>query len=252
METATNAPTMTRTRLSVPDLGRVLAVWAHPDDETFLAGGTMAAVVAGAAGTGVTCVSATAGEHGTDDPQRWPPGRLGLVRRWESRAAMAVLGVEDHRFMGYEDGTLADLDDEGPVGRLSDLLLELAPDTILTFSPDGATFHPDHMAVSRWVSKAWRRSGAPGRLLHTALTEPLRDRWGERYEQWGVYMSDQRPTAVPEDQLALHVVLDGEALDQKVAALAAMRTQTASAIDTLGFDDFRAINAQECFVEVRP
>lgn len=55
------------------ELGTILAIWAHPDDETYLASGIMAAAVA--AGNRVVCVSATAGEHDTDDPEAWPPDR---------------------------------------------------------------------------------------------------------------------------------------------------------------------------------
>ncbi|HEU4840645.1 MAG TPA: PIG-L family deacetylase, partial [Ilumatobacteraceae bacterium] len=78
--------------------GPLLSVWAHPDDETYLAAGLMAAAVD--AGQRVVCVSATAGELGTPDPVAWPPDRLGRLRRWETAAAMAILGVRDHRFLG--------------------------------------------------------------------------------------------------------------------------------------------------------
>ena len=97
--------------IRVTDLGTILSVWAHPDDETYLAAGVMAA--AADRGQRVVCVSATAGEHGTDDPETWPPARLGPVRRWEAAAAMAVLGVTEHRVLGLPDGGLADHDDEG-------------------------------------------------------------------------------------------------------------------------------------------
>ena len=95
---------VTSDRLSA-EPGTILSIWAHPDDETYLAAGIMATAVDN--GDRVVCVSATAGEHGTADPIVWPPARLGQVRRWEANAAMAVLGVTEHRFLGYEDGTLA-------------------------------------------------------------------------------------------------------------------------------------------------
>src|SRR3546814_13737060 len=66
-----------------------------------------------ALGQRVVCASATAGEHGTDDPLGWPPGRLGAVRRWEAAAAMAVLGVHEHAILGLPDGGLSDHADEG-------------------------------------------------------------------------------------------------------------------------------------------
>src|SRR4051795_8775747 len=66
------------------DLGTVLGIWAHPDDEASLSAGLMPA--ASDAGQRVVCVTATLGEHGTDDPQRWPPPRLARVRTHETRA----------------------------------------------------------------------------------------------------------------------------------------------------------------------
>lgn len=233
-------------RLTVPDLGTILSIWAHPDDETYLAGGTMAA--AASLGQRVVCVSATAGELGTDDPDTWPPTRLSQVRRWEAAAAMAVLGVSDHRFLGLPDGGLADLDPAEHEARLVDLLREVQPDTILTFGPEGGTFHPDHQTVSAWTTAAWRAAGRPGRLLYAAVTESHMAEWGEHYEAWGIYMADDRPVGVPDDELVYELRLDGELLDRKIAALAAMHTQTAPAIELLGEADYRANNAVETFV----
>ena len=82
---------------------------------------------------------------------------------------MAVLGVTDHRILGMPDGALADHDEQG-LAAVGALLDEVEPDTILTFGPDGITFHPDHIAVSRWVTEAWRRRGCRGRLLYAAFT----------------------------------------------------------------------------------
>jgi LmbE family N-acetylglucosaminyl deacetylase len=234
--------------LTVPDLGTILAVWAHPDDETYLAGGVMAAAAAN--GQRVICVSATAGEHGTDDPETWPPDRLGRVRRWEAAAAMAVLGVRDHRWLDYSDGTLGDLDPAEPVGRLAKLIATETPDTVLTFGPDGITFHPDHIAVAGWVRAAWERVGHRGRLLRSTFTDEHLRTWSARYEQWNVFMTDQRPTGLPAAELAVRLRLRGPALDQKITALLAMHTQTAPALANLGAELYRDLNHEECFAYV--
>ncbi|MFP4513277.1 MAG: PIG-L deacetylase family protein [Acidimicrobiales bacterium] len=231
------------------ELGTVLSVWAHPDDETFLAGGVMAAAAAN--GQRVVCVSATAGELGTDDPDRWPPDRLGQVRRWEAAAAMAVLGVSDHRFLDYPDGGLATLDRDEPIDRIASLIDEVAPDTILTFGPDGRTFHPDHQTVSDWVARAWDAAGGRGRLLHAALSEEHLEEWSDRYEQWQIYMSDERPDGVPADRLAVRLRLDQHLLDRKTTALCSMHTQISPSLALLGEDDLRASVAEECFVRAR-
>jgi LmbE family N-acetylglucosaminyl deacetylase len=229
------------------DLGTIASIWAHPDDETFLAGGVMAA--AAARGQRVVCVSATAGEFGTSDPHTWPPERLARVRRWEACAAMAILGVTDHRWLGYADGALAELQADEPVDRLAGILTEVRPDTTLTFGPDGYTFHPDHRTVSSWVSRAWELAGRPGRILHATMTDEHLRAWGQRYEDWGVFMTSERPTGVAGDRLALDVRLTGTDLDQKITALNAMHTQTSPTIALLGEDGFRAVNAQEAFVQ---
>ena len=221
-------------------------MWAHPDDETYLAAGVMSA--AADRGQRVVCVSATAGEHGTADPQTWPPLRLGRRRTWEAAAAMAALGVADHRILGFPDGALADHDEEGlaAIGRLLD---DVQPDTILTFGPDGITFHPDHVAVSRWVTAAWEQRGRPCRLLYATSTPEHLARFGPLYEELGSYMTDERPTGVPADQLAVHVHLDGWQLDRKLTALAAMASQTGQLMATIDPANFTAAIAEEAFVD---
>ncbi len=234
--------------LEVADLGTILSIWAHPDDETFLAGGVMG--MARDRGQRVVCVSATAGEHGTDDPATWPPDRLGRLRRDESAAAMRVLGVEEHHWLGFEDGTLARIDPSSGVDRVAELLDEVAPDTVLTFGPDGRTFHPDHMTIHGWVREACSRRGDECRLLGAAVEAGFLARQRDVLETWGVYMSDERPAGVPAEALALHLVLDDAVLDRKLAALAAMPSQIEPSLARLTTDQFRTVNSQESFAPV--
>jgi len=234
--------------LSPAALGTILSIWAHPDDESFLAAGVMAAARDG--GQRVVCVSATAGEHGTDDVVTWPPDRLGRVRRWEAAAAMAVLGVGEHAIRGLPDGGLPGRDDEGLAwaGRLLD---EVRPDTILTFGPEGMTYHPDHIAVHRWVTEAWERADRPGRLLYATPTVEQIARFGDLYEEWGIYMTEERPAGTPERDLALRLCLTGAALDRKLTALRAMATQTGDVFAQVDLARFEAQIATESFVLAR-
>jgi LmbE family N-acetylglucosaminyl deacetylase len=226
-------------------LGAILSIWAHPDDETYLAGGTMAA--ARDRGQRVVCASASAGELGTPDPEAWPPDRLGCVRRLEAAAAMSVLGVAEHRIAGFPDGGLAD-DESAGVAWAGRLLDEVAADTILTFGPDGITFHPDHVAVHRWVTAAWRQRGCRERLLYAAWSAEHLVRFGDDYARLGVFMTDARPTGVRASDLDLAVRLGGVELDRKVAALRAMATQTADLIAAVGPARYAAQVAEEWFV----
>jgi LmbE family N-acetylglucosaminyl deacetylase len=226
--------------------GTILSVWAHPDDETYLAGGMMAAATD--RGQRVVCVSATSGERGTDDPLGWPPSRLGRVRRWEAAAAMAVLGVSDHRLLGLPDGALAEHDQQGQ-DLIGGLLDEVRPDTILTFGPDGMTFHPDHITVSRWVTAAWRQRGCPGRLLYATSTAEHLDRFGEIYEEWDAYMTDERPSGVPSVDLAVHLLLDDWRLDRKLTALRALASQTGDLMARLDPAVYAQQIAEEAFID---
>ena len=237
---------MTAPSLATVELGTILSLWAHPDDETYLSAGVMAA--AAERGQRVVCVSATAGEHGTPHPDVWPPDRLERVRRWEAAAAMAVLGVTEHRILGLPDGALADHDAEG-VDLVDGLLDEVRPDTVLTFGPDGITYHPDHIAVGRWAAEAWQRRGRPCRLLYATPSVEHLVRFGDHYEEWGVYMSDERPRGAAADRMALRIVLTGPELDRKLTALAAMASQTRDAIATLDPDLYAQMAAEEAFVD---
>jgi LmbE family N-acetylglucosaminyl deacetylase len=231
---------------TVASLGTILSIWAHPDDETYLAGGLMAA--ARDHGQRVVCVSATAGERGTPDPVAWPPRRLGAVRRWEASAAMAVLGVAEHRFLDLPDMGLDGHDRDG-VHAVGALLDEVRPDTVLTFGPDGMTYHPDHIAVHRWVTAAWALRGGLERLLLATPTVEHLARFAERYEEWDMYMSEERPTGVPEAQLAVHLELAGAALDRKLTALRAMATQTTAVQQLVGAELYAQQVAEEAFVD---
>src|SRR5262245_57061323 len=241
------------TKMRIPDrsfypapLGTILSIWAHPDDETYLAGGVMAA--ARDRGQRVVCASASAGEKGTPDAEVWPPSRLGAVRRAEAAAAMAVLGVTDPRIAQFPDGGLARHTEPG-VSWVQALIDEVQPDTILTFGRDGITFHPDHIAVHEWVTQAWIERGCTSRLLYAAPTLGLLDDFGQLYEEWGVYMTDERPTGVHRDDAAVFVEPAGAQLDRKVAALRSMASQTSPAIDLLGEASYADLNAQEAFVD---
>jgi LmbE family N-acetylglucosaminyl deacetylase len=162
---------------------------------------------------------------------------------------MGVLGVEDHRWLGFEDGCLAGVDPETGTEQVVALIDDVSPDTILTFGPDGMTFHSDHITISRWATMAWQQRGCPGRLLYAMLPVDHYRRFGAIYEEWGVYMSDERPSGVHLDELAVYLRLDGWQLDRKLTALAAMASQTGAVMATIDPDLYRSIVAEEAFVD---
>ncbi|MEU8243336.1 PIG-L family deacetylase [Actinoplanes missouriensis] len=224
---------------SISDLGTILGVWAHPDDEAYLSGGLMA--LAADAGSRVVCVTATRGELGGDPDQRAA----------ELHACLGLLGVSEHRWLGYADGGCARIPPSGAIARLCAIIEEVRPDTVVSFGPDGNTGHPDHRAVGRWVEAAvsW---AAPGtRLLQSAVTDDWASRWAGVNTRFGVFEPGY-PVRIAESRLALHLVLGGAPLERKVRALGAQASQTAGLIAAMGPAEYAGWVADETFVERRP
>jgi LmbE family N-acetylglucosaminyl deacetylase len=111
------------------------------------------------------------------------------------------------------------------------------------------TFHPDHLAVSRWVTAAWRERGSRSRLFYATFTSEHLSRFGELYEEWNTFMSDERPSGVPADQLDIHVRLRGSQLDRKLTALEAMASQTRELVGAIGEATYAALVDEEAFVD---
>src|SRR3954471_11535425 len=100
--------------MDVRTLGTILGVWAHPDDEPYLSAGVMA--MATQARSRVACVTATRGELGSADVERWPLDTLAAVRTTEMAASLAILGVHEHHWLDYPDGGCADVPVSAAVG----------------------------------------------------------------------------------------------------------------------------------------
>jgi N-acetylglucosamine malate deacetylase 2 len=127
--------------------------FAHPDDEAFLAGGIAARY--SSQGTRVVLATATLGESGkAGDPPVCAPEDLPAVREQELRAAAAILGIREIHLLGYRDRELA----SAPADRIREQLVRLLrasrPAVVVTFDPNGANQHPDHIAISRFTSDA--------------------------------------------------------------------------------------------------
>ena len=132
---------------------RLLAVFAHPDDESFGVGGTLAKYAAGGARVALIC--ATRGEGGlVGDPPLCRPEELGRLREDELRAACAVLGIRTVRLLGCLDGQVSACANSSLGARLAEAVRELRPQVVLTFGPDGISGHPDHVAVGAATRKA--------------------------------------------------------------------------------------------------
>ncbi len=137
---------------------RLLFIGAHPDDETFLFGGTLAKYAA--EGAQVTIVCATRGERGktgglcsTEEVPR--------VREQEMKRACEALGVQDVRFLAYVDKELSKAPAEQIRRELVTAIRDTKPQVVLTFDPNGMNLHTDHRAISRFASDAIAAAADP-------------------------------------------------------------------------------------------
>ncbi len=148
----------------------LMVVLAHPDDESFPVGGTLAK--AAATGKQVHLVVATRGEAGIPHKSM---GETAVLREAELRRACAELGVQQLTFLDYLDGELANIQDRIGAARLLDLMRQSRPDVVITFGPDGISGHPDHLAVHRWTTAAFDQyrqdQERPLRLYYIAPSE---------------------------------------------------------------------------------
>jgi LmbE family N-acetylglucosaminyl deacetylase len=228
----------------LPDLGTILSVWAHPDDESYCCAGLMADAIA--RGHRVVCVTATRGELGSTDESRWPPGAwLAEIRTKELAASLAELGVTEHIWLDYPDGGCADVDDAQAIARIRAIAEDVQPDTVLTFGPDGATWHPDHMAVSRWATAAVAGSGVE--LHYNSMTPGWYEFMSRFVDPSLVMMADKEPLLHSADALSIHATLAGKLLDTKFRAMLRQESQIAPMLDLMGADNFRTALAEEAF-----
>jgi LmbE family N-acetylglucosaminyl deacetylase len=196
-------------------------------------------------GNRVVVATATMGERGADDAGA-PADDLAARRRRELVRSLAELGVVEHRCLGYGDGACPDVDEREAVERLAAVVREVDPRTIVTFGPDGMTGHPDHRAVSTWTTRAWELTGRRSRLWFATLTDESHRRWGALNDEVGLWSYGEPPSTARE-ALSMELVLDGDVLDRKVAALRAHRSQTAGLIQAVGPERFRDWWATESF-----
>ena len=154
--------------------GGLLAIFAHPDDETFGVGGTMAFYRD--RGIPVTMICATRGEVGEISPGTdATPETLGQFREQELRDACAILGVADVRFLDFRDSGMAgtpENDDprclhraepESVVEPLVRAIREIRPDVIATWDSSGGYGHPDHIAVHHHATAAYHAAADAAR-----------------------------------------------------------------------------------------
>ena len=236
---------------------RLLACFAHPDDEAFPVGGALAAHAG--RGVAVRLVTATSGEEG-EIRQEGAATRetLGSIRRVELGCAVRALGLAEHTVWSYRDSGMAgspannhqkafiSVPAEEVVGMLVAEIRRYRPQVVLTFESGGLYGHPDHIAISQHTTEAFRQASdpsafpdqlrdgvqihAPDRLFYSARPKGFRMQWATALRGAGIDFPLPSPEraqeGTPPEDIHLEMALDGQ-LEQKMACILCHRTQVA-------------------------
>jgi N-acetylglucosamine malate deacetylase 2 len=193
----------------------LLAIFAHPDDESFRPGGTLALLAR--RGVRVVVLTATRGEAGScGDPPLCHADELATVRERELHCACAVLGIQSPRLLNYQDGRLSEANPEHVVERILAIVREMRPQVILTFGADGLSGHPDHIAIGQWASEAFHRANTVNALYTVAVPQSLATRLGM-----------EQIRAMPDEEIAVTVDVSS-VWEAKIAAIHCHATQLSS------------------------
>jgi LmbE family N-acetylglucosaminyl deacetylase len=238
------------------EAARLVGVFAHPDDDVYSIGGSLALERDRLDVTLVFCTSGDAGPIWIDGVERED---LGPVREREQAASMAALGIDaDVRFLRHPDFHLPEVPFEVLVGQIEEVLREVRPHLVVTFGPDGWSGHHDHARAGEATDAAFVRAQDDGerrvRLLHLGTPVSVVERFDAQLRAVG------DPDREARSLLALRGVPDGEvaiAVDTrpvrlaKLAGIEAHRTQIGE-LERLPEDLRWLVLDTEWFVQVWP
>ena len=217
----------------------IVGVFAHPDDEALLAGGTIARYVAeGARAAVLTC---TGGEAGDNWDPTVDPARIGEVRREELRDACRRLGVEQVDLLRYRDSGIPPRGDPrslyaaqpAAVAReIGAVLRRLRPDVVITHDPGGGYGHPDHCRVSDATVLAVRDLEQQPLLYHAVIPQRTVAAFAEAFSSAGIRAGRaaaagadmEREVGVPDEQVTATIDISAHVATKR-AAVRAHRTQ---------------------------
>lgn len=195
----------------------LLAIFAHPDDEVFRCGGTLALLAQ--RGVLVHILTFTRGQAGScGQPPLCTREELGAVRTAELNCSCQALGLEQPHVLDYRDGRLAEVALGEGEAVIIDYIEAIHPQVLLTWPLHGLSGHPDHTAVSQWTMSAFERAKEADNehlaaLYHLAVPESIARNLG---------MNQLR--TLPDEEVTVAVDVE-RVWEQKMAAIACHRTQ---------------------------
>ena len=214
---------------------RLAGVFAHPDDDVYVLGGSL---VMHRGEIDLSLLFATSGEAGPISDSLAERATLGSVREREQRACLETLGYGNARvdWLHHPDYYLPDVPLDELTDEVESMLRAVRPHVVVTFGPDGLTSHHDHIRIGEAATAAWQRAraaertdgGAFAALLYAALSRSDVDRFYAGVGAGGyAYGAEGRlfdVTGVPDEDIAIRV--DTRAVRAaKLAGIREHRTQ---------------------------
>ena len=236
---------------------RLLACFAHPDDEAFPIGGSLAAH--SSRGVNIRLITATSGEEGeVRSPGLAIPDGLGSLRREELSCSVHTLGLQSHQVLGYRDSGMAgtpanylpeafiNIPQEEIVGILVREIRTFRPQVVLTFEPGGLYGHPDHIAICKHATKAFHTANdasiypeqlieglepfQPDRLYYSARPQGFRTSMALKLQAAGIDFPmptiERANDGIDPDEIHLEVNVSDQ-LDQKMGSILCHKSQVA-------------------------
>jgi LmbE family N-acetylglucosaminyl deacetylase len=203
-------------------MSTIVCVFAHPDDEAFGPGGTIATY---AKNNDVYIICATKGEQGqnaTDNKK----SHLATIREKEMLTSAKILGVKQVYFLDYIDGTLSNNLYHELADKVASILKTLKPEVLLTFEPRGVSGHLDHIAISMITSFVYKKLTFVKKLyyfcLHKDYSMPMDD--------YFIYF----PQGYSDNEITTTIDIS-QVWDIKVSSMKAHTSQSKDAERILGF-----------------
>lgn len=236
----------------VASLGTILSIWAHPDDESFCVGGLLA--MAAQKGQRVALVTATHGDAGkTADQARWPQEKLSSIREEELSHALQALGVSEHYWLDYTDGSLAAQNMDEAVEKLAAIIESVRPQTVFSFGPYGLTGHPDHQTIHVWTKAALERTDSAAVFYSAIELTELHDSPAcqKCHQKFNIYLDDKRPPTIEKDEADLLFEIPADIQRLKRQSIEAHQSQMSDMLaDPDGREYIEAVCCNEAFLKV--
>jgi LmbE family N-acetylglucosaminyl deacetylase len=245
---------------------RLMAILAHPDDESLGNGGLLAKYAA--EGVKISLLTATRGERGWfGDPQAYPGlEELGRIRENELLDAAEVLNIRYVDFLGYLDGELDQADPVAAIGKIAGHVRHVRPDVVVTFGPYGSYGHPDHIAISQFATAALLEAANPNsihypdlppyrvaKLYYMAETEEMSAVYQEVFGELVMHVDGLRRGMVPWPGWSVTTRIDTwDYWRTALRAISCHRTQLPAyqVLETLSEEQRRVLWGTQCYYRV--